>query len=71
MGMFQERGGSKGAGAEQARRKAMVEEVREAGGVQIMEDFVGHGRDIGFLFWIRLQDTDRFKQMNRIIWSPF
>lgn len=49
MGMSQERGGSKGAGAEPARREVMVE-GREVGGVQIMEDFVGHGRDTGFLF---------------------
>lgn len=47
MGMSQERGGSKGAGVEPARREVMVE-GREVGGVQIMEDFVVMVETLGF-----------------------
>lgn len=35
---------------EWARRKAMVEEVGEVVRGQIMEDFVGHGKNFGSLF---------------------
>lgn len=33
-----------------------------------MEDFVGYGKDFEFLFWVRLEDTEGFKQRNQIIW---
>lgn len=51
-----------------AKKKIVVEEIKEVVRSQIMEDVVSHGKNFEFLFWVRLQDTEGFKQRNQIIW---